>query len=127
MASSALPNWLPVNNMEGVNFCLSPSLFTTDICQVNPNLSWAQPYLSLQGYLSMGISALPPSIIFFHVSLVSLIVSHVTKIEMAGVNLNIGPPFKPIIFFPFNSNITTIGVSVVILEFLKTEQLNSAA
>ena len=42
--------------------------------------------------------------------------------ETASLNLNFGPPLRPMNLLPFNSNVTTIGVSSIIFESLKTVQ-----
>ena len=49
-------------------------------------------------------------------------VSHIANREIEGLILNFGPPFNPINFSPLIRNVTTIGVSSMILESLKTLQ-----
>src|SRR5688500_16694069 len=67
MASSARPALSPENIMDGtIEGRGSPSGLVRINCHDSPYLSWIQPYLSLKGYLSIGMSTVPPSVNFCH-------------------------------------------------------------
>jgi hypothetical protein len=61
----------------------SPNAFAM-ICHVTPNLSFSQPHCIIS----------PPADSFSHNSSTSSWVSQFTKNEIAGENLNAGPPFN---------------------------------
>src|SRR5207245_5390758 len=54
------------------------------ICHDTPYLSWSQPHWSFR----------PPAESLSHSSSTSFCVSQFTNKEIAGVNLNCGPPFR---------------------------------
>src|ERR1700736_151101 len=70
------------------------------ICQDRPYLSLSQPHLSF----------LPPSESFSHSLSTSCCVSQFTKNDIAGVNLNCGPPFRAMNSCPSSWNVADITV-----------------
>src|SRR5687767_5023283 len=104
MASSARPTLSPTNKMDGsIDGRGSDSGFVRINCHDKPYLSWIQPYRSLNGYLSIGISTLPPSDSFSHVRSICFLAfsgdddflnnrgSKFTIHDTEGLNLNSGP------------------------------------
>src|SRR5258707_10817692 len=67
------------------------------ICQESPYLSFSQPHLSFD----------PPSDSLSQSSSTSCCVSQFTKSEIAGVKLNIGPPFNAWKRCPSKSKLTS--------------------
>src|SRR5438046_10094241 len=68
------------------------------ICQDTPNLSFSQPHWSLD----------PPADSFSHSASTSGCVSQFTKNEIAGVNLNCGPPFRAKNSWPSSTKVADI-------------------
>src|ERR1700686_1138175 len=93
------------------------------ICHDRPYLSFSQPHLSF----------FPPFESFSHSSSTSCCVSQYTKNDIAGVNLNCGPPFRAKKSCPSRRNVADITVpfgpgppspyrlALPTFEFLKTE------
>src|ERR1700682_3406053 len=93
------------------------------ICHDTPYLSFNQPHLCFS----------PPSESFFHSSSTSCWVSHFTKNDIAGENVNCGPPFSAENSCPSSWNVTDITIpfgpgppspyreTLTTFEFLKTE------
>src|SRR3979411_892980 len=105
---------------------LSPSILPKAdgmICHDRPYLSCSQPHLSF----------LPPAESFSHSTSTSCCVSTFTKTDIAGVNLNCGPPFSAQNSCPSSSNVADITepfgpgpaspyrVTLPTFEFLKIE------
>src|SRR4030095_8029328 len=70
------------------------------ICHDTPYLSLSQPHLCLS----------PPSESFSHKSSTSACVSQLTKNEIAGEKVNIGPPFNAMNSCPSSWNVADITV-----------------
>src|SRR6202049_2163045 len=70
------------------------------ICHDRPYLSFSQPHLSF----------LPPSESFTHSSSTSCCVSQFTNNDIAGVNMNCGPPFRAMNSCPSSWNVADITV-----------------
>src|ERR687887_624323 len=79
---------------------ISPKTLGT-ICHETPNLSFNQPHCS---------TSPPPSESFSHRLSTSSCVSQLTRNDIAGENLKIGPPFKAMNSCPSSSNVTVITV-----------------
>src|SRR5687767_11084196 len=120
MASSARPALSPVNISDGrIAGRGSPSGLVRINCHERPYLSWIQPYLSLKGYLSIGISTVPPSDNFFHAISSFFLASFsgdgdplnsngskFTMKDTDGLNLNNGPALIDMNLWPQSSNET---------------------
>src|SRR5438067_5584350 len=68
------------------------------ICQDRPYLSLSHPHTP----------GCPPCVSLFQYSSISSWFLHRTTIDMASVNLNAGPPFRPMNSWPLISNITVM-------------------
>src|SRR5688572_33344449 len=113
----------------------SPSGSVRMSCQESPYLSCTQPKRSLKGYLSKGISAMPPSdnlsqrvSRLFRASL-SLDGSKFTKNDTEGLNLNSGPALIAMKDCPASSKETMSespdGVSWRVIVFVTFESGNN--
>src|SRR5688572_24327730 len=117
--------------MKGLS---SPSGLVRMSCQESPYLSCTQPNRSLKGYLSKGISAVPPSDNLSHIRsrLVrasgSLDGSKFTKNDTEGLNLNRGPALIAMKDCPASSKETISespdGVSWSVVMFVTFESGN---
>jgi hypothetical protein len=137
MASSALPQLVPTNSIDGtIGGRGSPSGLVRINCHDRPYLSWTQPYRSLNGYWSIGISTMPPSDNFSQTSSIFSLASFsrdgdgsknngskLTMNDTDGLNLKSGPALIAINFCLHNSNETTSqspeGVSWSVVTFVK--------
>src|SRR5919199_267600 len=81
--------------------CIISAKILGTICHETPNLSFNQPHCSCS----------PPSSDSFSQKLsISCCVSQLTKNDIAGENLKIGPPFNAMNRCPSSSNVTVIIV-----------------
>src|SRR5262249_39562783 len=114
IASSARPAPAPVNMREGtMNGRCSPPGLDSMSCHDRPYLSWIHPKRSLNGYLSSGMSGVPPA------ESLSQVASRVSrargsrdgsklrKNEIDGLSLNKGPALIDMNLKSASSNETT--------------------
>src|SRR5919202_3589891 len=80
--------------------CTIPAKILGNICHETPNLSFNQPHCS----------TFPSSESFSQRSSTSFCVSQLTRNDIAGENLKMGPPFNAMNLCPSSSKVTVITV-----------------